>query len=123
MEQRIDVEAPAEAGVLWSATYILMGLRFPREFAGQLLKGVRAMKESDTYQAILEEGKIEGKIEGKAEEAKAILLRLGEKRFGVPDEPTRTRIEAIVALSQLEGLIVRLLEVESWAELFSGVGG
>ena len=49
MEQRIEAEAPDEAGTLWSSSYILMGLRYSREFASQLLKGVRAMKESVTY--------------------------------------------------------------------------
>jgi hypothetical protein len=110
MEKRIESEASNEAGILWSTTYILMGLRFPRAFAGKLLKGVRGMKESDTYQAILDEGKIE--------EAQSLLLRLGEKRFGVPNEPTRKRLNTVADLSQLEQLMLRLLEVESWSELF-----
>ena len=71
------------------------------------------MKESDTYQAILDEGKAEGKIE----EAKGMLLRLGERRFGLPDATTRKSLEAITGLPELEQLIFRLLEVESWTEL------
>jgi predicted transposase YdaD len=49
-----------DAALLWTATYLLMGLRYPREIATQLLQGVRGMKESVTYQAILEEGEARG---------------------------------------------------------------
>jgi hypothetical protein len=111
MEQRIEAEAPEEAGTLWSSTYILMGLRYSREFASQLLKGVRAMKESVTYQAIQEEGEVKG-------ERKA-LLRVGSKRFGQPDATTLASIEAITTLERLEKLMDRLLEAESWVELLN----
>jgi len=121
MEQRIDAEAPDEAGTLWTSTYILMGLRYPREFAAQLLKGVRAMKESVTYQAILEEGEAkgreEGRVEGRVEGERNLLLRLGGKRFGPPDVRTVAAIQAITSLEHLEQLGERMLEVESWAEL------
>jgi hypothetical protein len=39
-----------------------MGLRYPTELITRLLEGVQTMKESTTYQAILQEGRIEGKI-------------------------------------------------------------
>jgi len=42
--------------MLWTATYVLMGLKYPSAFTEQLLRGVRQMKESVTYQAILAEG-------------------------------------------------------------------
>ncbi len=64
MEQRIDAEAPDEAAILWTSAYVLMGLRYSPDFAAQLLKGVRAMKESSTYQAILEEGEELGRVVG-----------------------------------------------------------
>src|SRR5207244_1176241 len=68
MERRLDAEAPpADARELRTATYILMGLRYPRDMVRQLLKGVRSMKESDTYQAILEEGFEKGIEKGRAE--------------------------------------------------------
>ena len=129
MEHRIEESAPAEAGTLWTSAYILMGLRYPREFAAQLLKGVRAMKESSTYQAILEEGEAKGEAKGRVEgEARGeaigrvegerrVLLRLGAKRFGEPDVITLEAIQAISTTEQLDLLSDRLLEVETWAEL------
>jgi hypothetical protein len=112
MEERISKEAsPDEGGVLWAATYVLMGLRYSKEVTVPLLQGVRAMKESVTYQAIVEEGRIA--------EAQAILLRLGSKRFGPPSTSVQTTLEGIAELDRLESLSDRLLDVESWDELLA----
>ena len=54
MAARLEQETPArDAGELWVATYTLLGLRYTRDEAAQLLRGVRNMRESVTYQAIL----------------------------------------------------------------------
>ncbi|MCS6861010.1 MAG: DUF4351 domain-containing protein [Abditibacteriales bacterium] len=71
------------------------------------------MKESVTYQAILEEGR----TEGKTREARTILLLQGTKRFGPPSEETRAALEAITSVERLEYLAQRLLDVSSWEEL------
>lgn len=42
------------------AAFILMGLRYESAMVQTLLRGVGQMRESTTYQAILEEGKAEG---------------------------------------------------------------
>jgi hypothetical protein len=129
MEQRIEVSAPDEAATLWTSTYILMGLRYPQEFAAQLLRGVRAMKESSTYQAILQEGeakgeargeargRVEGEAKGRVEGERNVLLRLGARRFGEPDAFTLETIQAITSLERLDQLNDRLLEAENWSEL------
>jgi predicted transposase YdaD len=112
MEERIDAEAePEEKGILWTTTFLLPGLKYEREFAVRLLKGVRAMKESSTYQYILDEGRVE--------EARRMLFILGGKRFGNPDTKTQAALNAITSSQQLEQLAARLLEVESWQELLS----
>ena len=59
MADRINAEPEPRAAMLWTATYLLMGLRFSSEFASQLLEGVQNMQESTTYQAILKEGRRE----------------------------------------------------------------
>jgi hypothetical protein len=131
MEERFHREiAPAEAAKLWAATYVLMGLRYPKELTAQLLQGVRGMKESVTYQAILAEGEARGEARGEAkgraqgltEGLKALrnaLLALGEKQFGAPDQPTRTAVEAIADPVRLERLLERVLDVSTWAELLN----
>jgi predicted transposase YdaD len=123
MEDRLAHEtAPAEAATLWVSTYLLMGLRYPPAVAAQLLQGVRAMKESSTYQAILDEGRAEGRAEGETigriEEALKVLLLLGGKQFGPPNASTRATIEA-ADLERLERLTERLLDVSSWDELLA----
>ena len=124
IEARFRAElTPADAAILWTATYILMGLRFPSEVSRQLLQGVRAMKESTTYQAILEEGREvgreEGREEGRAEEAQTLILRLGRKRFGLATPETETALGSITDRSRLERMVDRILEVESWNDLLA----
>jgi hypothetical protein len=67
------------------------------------------MRESDTYQAILDEGRAEG--------ARRVLLNQGRKRFGEPDEATRRALQAIDNLDRLDRLSDRLLGVSTWQEL------
>jgi predicted transposase YdaD len=112
MAARINSEPPPQANKLWTATYVLMGLRYSTELAARLLKGVQTMKESTTYQAILQEGRIEGGIA----EAQRILLRQGTKRFGEPDATTVATLEAIQDIDRLEALIERTLDfgIRDW---------
>ena len=68
MRQRLDREATrGQAGMLWTATYVLMGLTYSDELIDRLLEGVQSMKESVTYQKILREGLAKGLVEGRAE--------------------------------------------------------
>jgi len=117
MEARFSTETdPEQAASLWTATFILMGLRYPAEFGVQLLKGVRQMRESTTYMAILEEGRALSDAEG-ARRFRDTLLALGTKRFGAPDASTRAAIEAVTDQDRLTELTKHVLDVESWAEL------
>src|SRR5947209_8087111 len=60
--------APDQARRLLTAAYVLTGLRIPdRRAALQLFQGVRVMRESVTYMAIIDEGRVE--------EARKIILR------------------------------------------------
>lgn len=120
LEERFQSEAnPGDAAILWTATYILMGLRFPSDVSQQLLQGVRAMKESTTYQAILEEGREWGREEGRAEEAQSLILRLGQKRLGHPTPEVEAALRAISDRAHLERIAERVLEVESWTDLLT----
>ncbi len=71
------------------------------------------MKESSTYQAILEEGRSEGAVA----EAKKVLRLQGNKVFGSPDGRTSAAIERISDLAQLEDLLERLPSAPSWQDL------
>ena len=72
------------------------------------------MKESVTYQAIIEEGE--------ANEARKILLLLGRNRFGEPSTEDMSALNALTDVQKLEEMTVRLLEATSWHELL-GMNG
>jgi hypothetical protein len=122
MKQRLKGEVSRnEAAELWSATYILMGLRFQPAVIESLLRGVITMKESVTYQAILEEGEarglLKGKVEGKAEEARRMLLLFGRDQLGEPSTEVQAHLNTLVDVNQLEVLAKRLRQVSTWEEL------
>jgi hypothetical protein len=111
MGDRINAEPRSRAGKLWTATYLLMGVRYPDELVDQLLQGVQIMRESTTYQKILRDGRAEGE--------QKLLLRQGTKRFGEPNPATVTAIEAIRDIDRLEALGERILDpdLQSWDDL------
>jgi predicted transposase YdaD len=111
MQERLaTLSDHSKVGELWTATKMLMGLRYDKVFTEQLLLGARAMKESVTYQAIVEEGKLE--------EARQILLRLGTDLFnGPPNDKQLRELEAVTEFNQLEDLAVRVPHVSNWSEL------
>jgi predicted transposase YdaD len=132
MNERIAREGkPGEQGKLWTATYVLMGLRYSSELAAQLLQRIHQMKESVTYQAIVEEGRAEGRAEGRTEgqaegrirTAREFLILIGQKRLGAPDEQVVQTIESLDDLEKLRDLAGRVLDVSSWHELLAGVNG
>jgi predicted transposase YdaD len=99
---------------LWTAVYVLMGLRYEQALVEQLLQGVMGMKESVTYQAIIAEGKAEGAIE----ELRKVLLSLGEEQFRAPAPAWAAKALArIDSLERLETLARQVLHAKSWAEL------
>lgn len=114
MEERLSQRRlRRQAEGVWATTYLLLGLRFSRELARELLRRVRSMEESVTYQAILEEGEAKGAID----EARKFLLLQGANRFGSPDAATVAALERIKDLHRLEELGVRLLDAAGWREL------
>lgn len=124
--QRIEAEARPEQGpILLTASFVLTGLRVSQQRVLELFQGVRTMRESTAYQAILDEGRAEGEIKGRAEgeikgraeEARRLLLRLGRKRWGDPDPAIEATVRAITDVERLELLAERISEVASWQEL------
>jgi hypothetical protein len=114
MEKRLSSRrGRKQAPLVWGAAYILLGLRYSPALAAQLFRGVMSMKESSTYQAILEEGRGQGAVA----EAKKVLRLQGNKVFGAPDARTSAAIERINDLAQLEDLLERLPATSSWQEL------
>jgi predicted transposase YdaD len=134
MKQRLDRDAPPEeAANLWSAAFILMGLRYEQAVIQSLLRRVVAMKESVTYQAILEagraegeargeargeaKGRAEGEAKGKTAEARRMLLLLGREQFGEPSAQVQAILDGLTDVALLERLTLQLKHATSWQEL------
>jgi hypothetical protein len=108
--ERLEREAPPDqARQLLTAAFLLTGLRVRRDVARQVFRGVRAMRDSDTYLAILDEGR--------EEQAKKYILRLAQKRFGPADEAIKARLNGITDLERLDRLHDRLLDATNWEDL------
>jgi hypothetical protein len=114
LTERLLAEAPPEhAKRLLTAAFVLTGMRVDRARARELFKGVAAMRESDTYMAILEEGAKEGELRA----MRRVLLRQGRIRFGDPEASVRGALETITDIERLERLTERLLVAKDWHEL------
>ncbi len=115
MRTRIDAQPDRPlAAKLWTATYLLMGLRFDDALIHNVLSGVMQMEESVTYQAILRRGREEGRAA-----VLGLLLRAGQRKFGPPSETQEAVLRAIPDLPRLESLHDRLFDVTSWDELLA----
>ena len=112
MDKRIRQEtSPEEVGILWTATTVLMGLRYTSEFVSHLLRGVHGMKESTTYQAIVEEGRVQDRQE--------VLLQIGRKRFGQPSDSIKLALLSIKDMDRLARMSDSFLDVSSWDDLLN----
>jgi hypothetical protein len=108
--QRLTREAPAErAKKLLTDAFLLTGLRVRRDVAARIFRGVRAMQESDTYLAILDEGQEKAT-------RKAILV-FGEERFGPPEETVIAQLSAVTDLARLERMVRRAAKATAWQEI------
>ncbi len=91
----------------------LLGLRYDSAVAQTLFQRVQKIRESSTYQAILDEGR--------AEAGQRFVLQLGTKSFG----PTAATIEAAVRsindFDRLKRMADRLLDAKAtgWDDLLA----
>jgi hypothetical protein len=95
--------------MLATAAWLLTGLRARRDVALGIFRGVRAMHDSDTYMAIIDEGR--------EAEVKKVILLVGNELFGAPEESTKTRLQAITDLDRLERMVVKIVRSSGWPEL------
>ena len=83
------------------------------------------MKESTTYQYLIEEGMKEGMEKGKEigekkgvlEGVRRTILLLGEVRFGKPSPAILKRLRTMDDVDRLDRISKKLMEAASWKEL------
>jgi predicted transposase YdaD len=114
--ERITKEAPPDrARKLLTDAYLLTGLRLRRDAAARIFRGVRAMQESDTYLAILEEGEEKGQEKATRED----ILLFGEGKFGPPAESIKIKLSTITDLPRLKRMVSRAVTAKSWDEILN----
>ncbi len=114
MKKRLSkLKMRKEEARVWTATYLLLGMRYSSALADELLEGVMTWDDSTTYQAIIRKGREIGQLEG----TRKSLLVLGSEKFGAPNAAAVTAVEAIADLQRLELLLARVLQTSSWEEL------
>ncbi len=94
ISERLEAETTSQdqKTILWAATKMLMGLRYPKERVEELTRGIsdmilgiRGIEESSVYQDIFGRGRAEGRAEAERE----ILLRQGAS--GLVHRATRSK--------------------------------
>jgi flagellar biosynthesis/type III secretory pathway protein FliH len=127
VEYRLNNEArPSEADRLRTASFVLMGLKYDPRFVEKLM-GKNVLELSSTYQALMKEGlekgielgKEQGLEQGREQGRRTSLLRIGQRRLGEPSTAITDALTSITKLEQLEALLDRVLEIESWDELIT----
>ncbi|QEH36073.1 hypothetical protein OJF2_46330 [Aquisphaera giovannonii] len=117
---RRKLEAGAPEGqfkALWTATYILMGLKFSDEIVDRVITGVENMRESSTYQKILREGRAEGEAIG----LRKALKRIGSRKLGIISAADEKLLDGITDEAALEALTDRLDSATNWEDLLRDV--
>jgi hypothetical protein len=117
MKARLADTSRPQAGKLWTAANLLMGLRYEPALVEKLLEGISEMEESKTYQAIVEKGREKGRQEGRIEEVRKMLLEMGSEQLGKPSAGVVAAIKAVDDLKSLEGLLRRHAKVSTWEDL------
>ncbi len=135
IDARLRAEQVPDSSRIFLLTcgFILLGLRYTGIEIQNAYTRVRGMKESSTYQAILEEGRVEGEIKGREEgeikgrvEGQAIGLLNGEQnsllmilrdRFGEVPAEVESRIRAVTEAARLQHAILRAIRISSIEDL------
>jgi predicted transposase YdaD len=147
-ERLRDEAGPELKTTLWTATVLLMGLYYPKEYVHEVTKemttivlGIRGIEESSVYQDIFAKGRAEGEAKGRAEgeakgraegeakgraeagvaEDRRVLLSLGRVKFGPSDERVEAQIAAIADQARLHRLLEGILHASTWDELLASV--
>ena len=122
-EHRLGELPGTEVAEIETAAFILMGLRFPRALVRQIVGKAQKMKESETYQIILEEGEARGEARGEFRgELRATLnslIRIGTRKFGPPSSQTLGALSQVADVHRLERLIDSVLDVAGWEALLA----
>lgn len=119
IDRRCETEGlpPGVRDGLLTAGYLLLGMRYDEDTIHTAFTGVRGMKESVTYQAILREGRQEGRQEGQLEERRQSILAILSERFETVPPEVAARVNAATDLDRLAAAVRQAVRVADPNEL------
>jgi hypothetical protein len=106
--ERISEEVPPDRA-LKLVTDANLSIELRRDAAAHIVRGVRAMQESDTYLAILDEGQ--------AIHARKAIVLVGQEKCGSPPDEAKNRLENIRDLERLDRTLRRAITAANWDEI------
>ena len=119
-EERVPTDVPTDPGraEMLTAGHILMGLRYDKSMIGRVMREVTKMRESSTYQAILEEGAVigeargeaKGEVKGRVASLRKMIRQLGPKRLGRLPTKVANALDAVADPDRLERIADSLLD-------------
>jgi hypothetical protein len=119
VDRRLHVELTGrQADDFRVATQYLLGLRYSRRDSEQLTRGIWSMAslmDSKPFRELVESSR----AEGRAEEARRMLVRIGESRLGPVPASVQASLTSISDIEELERLAIRVSAVQSWNDLFA----
>jgi len=112
--ERVNRETSSieEANRLLSCGFILLGLRYDKAVSHSLFQGVQKMRESSTYQGILDEGRAEERA-ARQEDLIAIL----RQRFGVLPPQVENQVRATTDTDKLRNAFLQVLQIAKPTDL------
>ena len=118
LDERLEAEESSveDRRQILVATFLLMGMRYTHAETLNVFTGVKSMRESSTYMAILEEGEQKGRLE----ERRVAIIELLEDRFGTVPSDVQERIQAIADMAHLKALLLQTVHIASLNELEFG---
>jgi hypothetical protein len=114
MDNRLRTEAtPEEVGQLWTATGVLMGLRYPTALITQVIERASTMQDSTFFQVVEAIGAVKARQED--------LIRIGGKRIGQASAEAEAALRAIKDLDRLARMLDRLMDdsAADWNDLLA----
>ncbi|HVA48098.1 MAG TPA: hypothetical protein VNH11_17140 [Pirellulales bacterium] len=108
----LDAELPpADAKRLLMAAWVLTGMRVARSKLKLLQEALTMvdLRDSTTYQLIVEEGMAQG--------LRTMLIQIGARRLGPPPAAVQESLDAIDDVARLNRMGERVLDVANWREL------
>ncbi len=111
---RREVQDRNQQGSLWTATEVLMGLRYEPAVVEPLMQRVMTMEESATYQAIVRRGVNQGVLEGKIQTLREVIEEVAAEKFGTLPPEFNRRLATIQDPELLRKIRRKVSGAETW---------